>query len=441
MKTDIVSTYPAHIETMRQRFDQALGQTGFDRIIIHSGSQREHFLDDSEAPFKVNPHFNTWLPVTDNPDCFIIYEPGSTPVLLYHRPEDFWHKPPEAPTAFWTPHFDIRFIERAEDVRDHVPDDDRRGAFIGEWQARFADWSLGAPNPDDLLHYLHYERAFKTDYELACLRAASRAGTRGHLATRAAFHNGASEFQMLLAFLEATGHTQQELPYDAIIALNEHASTLHYQLFDRKPPAERHSFLIDSGASVNGYASDITRTYSAEDDEFAQLIAALDEAQQSLVDAVRADADYPALHLQAHRRVAQLLVDFDFVRMEAESIVESGVSNTFLPHGLGHFLGLQVHDAGGFQSDRQGNTIAQPEGHPFLRLTRRLKPRYVLTIEPGLYFIESLLRELKDGPHGKEINWTKVDTFRRYGGIRIEDDIVVTEGAPENLTREAFAAV
>ena len=126
--------------------------------------------------------------------------------------------------------------------------------------------------------------------------------------------------------------------------------------------------------------------------------------------------------------------------MSPESAVESGVSSAFFPHGLGHLLGLQVHDVGGFQKDESGGTIDKPKGHPYLRLTRDIEPRMVMTIEPGLYFIDMLLAELKDKPVSRDVNWEKVDRFHKYGGIRIEDDVVCTDAAPENLTRDAFAA-
>jgi Xaa-Pro dipeptidase len=438
MNDEFATTYPAHVDSVRNRFDKALEATGYDRVVIYAGGLREHFLDDNEARFKVNPHFNTWLPVTDNPYCFVIYEPGRTPMLLFHLPEDYWHLPPEPPNDYWTKQFDIRLIADSEEARKHLTAD-ARTAFLGERDAAVSDWNLGDVNPGALLNYLHYERAAKTDYELASMRAASRRGVRGHLAARDAFRAGASEFETLLSFLEASKHTQEELPYGAIIAQNAHAATLHYQLFDRAAPHERHSFLIDSGASVNGYASDITRTYSAADDEFAALIAALDRVQQTLAGKARPGIDYRDLHLEAHRRVAELLAEFNFVDMSPEAMVETGVSAAFLPHGLGHFLGLQVHDAGGFQADRAGATIPRPEGHPALRLTRKLEPRQTLTIEPGLYFIAPLLEKLRAGANGRNVNWSRIDAFRPCGGIRIEDNIVVTDGEPENMTRAAFA--
>jgi Xaa-Pro dipeptidase len=115
------------------------------------------------------------------------------------------------------------------------------------------------------------------------------------------------------------------------------------------------------------------------------------------------------------------------------------VSSAFFPHGLGHGIGMQVHDVAGFHASDAGGTIAKPEGHPYLRLTRQLEPGMVVTIEPGLYFIDMLLAELKNKPVASDINWDKVDAFRKYGGIRIEDDVVCTTGEPENMTRDAFA--
>jgi len=154
---------------------------------------------------------------------------------------------------------------------------------------------------------------------------------------------------------------------------------------------------------------------------------------------VRAGQSYPELHIHAHHMLAEVLREHGFIRMSAESAVTSGVTSAFLPHGLGHPIGLQVHDVAGFQQNERGGTISRPDGHPYLRMTRVLEPGMVVTIEPGLYFIDMLLDELRSKPITKDIDWARVDAFRQYGGIRIEDDVVCTDGAPENLTRDAFA--
>src|SRR5205085_10924943 len=130
-----------------------------------------------------------------------------------------------------------------------------------------------------------------------------------------------------------------------------------------------------------------------------------------------------------------------FVKLDADAIVEKGISSAVFPHGVGHFPGLQLHDVAGFMADPSGKTIPKPEGHPYLRLTRKVEPRFVFTVEPGLYFIDPLLAELRKSDNAKYVDWPRVDSFRKYGGIRIEDNVVVTEGGHENLTRKAFAAV
>jgi Xaa-Pro dipeptidase len=164
----------------------------------------------------------------------------------------------------------------------------------------------------------------------------------------------------------------------------------------------------------------------------------MDTMQQGLIEAVRAGLDYRELHLQAHREIALILESFDIINVPADDAVASGLSSVFYPHGLGHFIGLQTHDVSGL-TDNEGRAIARPEGHPFLRLTRKLEAGNVLTIEPGLYFIEPLLQQWKQDGDASAVNWDRVEALKPYGGIRIEDNVVVTETGSDNLTRKAFS--
>lgn len=199
--------------------------------------------------------------------------------------------------------------------------------------------------------------------------------------------------------------------------------------------------LIDAGAEFGGYASDITRTYSHSDADFAALVSEMDQMQQSLCASVRAGVDWRDVHLSSHRLVAEILRDADITTCDADEAVETGVSSVFLPHGLGHLLGLQVHDVGGFMRSAEGGAIPRPEGHPYLRLTRVLEENFVVTMEPGLYFIDQLLEQARADHRGARINWARVEQFRPFGGIRIEDNLAITATGCENLTRDAFAAV
>jgi Xaa-Pro dipeptidase len=279
----------------------------------------------------------------------------------------------------------------------------------------------------------------KTGYELACMRAASRRAVKGHRAAEEAFRAGRSEYEIHLAYCRAVEHTENELPYGNIIALNEHGAIMHYQQQAREAPPEIRSFLIDAGARVCGYASDITRTYSFCDDEFQDFIDRLDALQRELVGEVKAGVDFRELHLVTHRKVAELLIAVGLASGSVETLIENDVTAAFFPTGLGHLLGIQVHDVGGFMGDESGNAIDRPSGHPFLRLTRKLEVNQVLTIEPGVYVIDMLLQNL-DGTAGAAlVNRDKVDWLRPFGGARVEDNVRVLAHGCENFTRAAFS--
>ena len=438
MSRHLAPLYVQHIATLRERADQALARGGFDHLLIAASTPLRKFLDDQDYPFVANPHFRHWLPLTDAPGSWLVYTPGEKPRLIFVQPRDYWHVVPAAPSGYWVEQFDIVIVRSSAEAVAQLPQG-HRAVLAPECPA--VD-GVEANNPPAVLDYLHWHRSYKTPYELALMRKASHIGARAHRAAEKAFRSGWSEFGIHMAYLAAARQIDAELPYASIVGLNEHGAVLHYTHFDRTPPQQSRSFLIDAGASASGYASDITRTYAAEGHaEFQALIDSVEHAQQGFVAMVKAGQSYPELHIHAHHVLAGVLREHGVIRMNAESAVQAGVTSTFFPHGLGHPIGLQVHDVAGFQAGESGGSIARPEGHPYLRMTRALEPGMVVTIEPGLYFIDMLLEELRATPAAKDIDWAKVDACRPYGGIRIEDDVVCTDGEPENLTRNAFALV
>jgi Xaa-Pro dipeptidase len=438
-----MSLYTDHLATLQRQAESALERTGHDTLLIAAGVEKFAFLDDRPYLFQPNPHFKHWLPLTQHPHSWLAVRPGKRPRVVYHQPDDYWHVPPSAPSGEWVDAVELVVIREPEQAAAALADCvTPRSAILGEADAALP--GLVPNNPEPLLNLLHWARGIKTPYELEQMRAAQRRAVPGHLAARAAFLRGESEAAIHRAYLVACGHTDRDLPYGNIVGLNEHAAVLHYQYQDESPPPESRSFLIDAGAQVNGYASDITRTWAAPGhDEFAALVAAMEAEQLGLVDEVREGVDYRDIHLSAHHRTARLLRGAGLVAMSEEAMVEEGVTKPFFPHGIGHLLGLQVHDVGGFMAGETGGVANKPEGHRYLRLTRRLEPGMVVTIEPGLYFIPSLLRELRASRNAAQVDWAAVDRLARYGGIRIEDDVAcrATGEAPENLTRDAFAAV
>jgi Xaa-Pro dipeptidase len=433
---ELKKLYGDHLREVMVRADHALAGSGYDGLIVGSGSLRYFYLDDSSYPFRPNPRYRAWLPDT-SPDSFVVYRPGNRPKLVFHQPDDYWYLPPALPEGYWVDSFDLQVVRSPNELKSHVGTR-VRWAVLAE--PALATDGLGDYDPPAVTSRLDYARAVKTPYEIACMALATAAGVRAHRAAETGFRAGASEYEIHLAYCKAAGAREEELPYNNIIAFDTHAAVLHYQLLDRSRPAGVNSFLIDAGAQHAGYACDITRTYAAAPGEFQDLIEALDATQLKLADRVRPGTDYRDIHLAAHRAIAEILVAKGLVSGSADAALETGVTSVFFPHGIGHLLGLMVHDAGGFMANAEGGTLAKPEGHPYLRLTRPLEADFVVTIEPGIYFIDSLLAQAKNGARGRAINWAKVDALRPWGGIRIEDNVVARpDGAPRNLTREAFA--
>lgn len=432
---DATSLYPAHLSAIKDRADRALEKAGFDHLLVSSGVEKVEFLDDRHYPFKPNAQFKAWLPLTRHPHSWIAYTPGQRPVLVYYQPDDYWHVPPSAPEGDWVEHFDIRIIREPAEAASNLPTAGRI-AVVGEPDSALP--GIAPNNPKALLDYLHFHRGFKTPYELALMRLAQRRAVPGHLAARDAFRNGASEAGIHAAYLAATGHTDLDLPYNSIVGLNQNGATLHYQYKETKAPRHNRSLLIDAGAEVEGYCSDITRTWGDGDAAFAELINAVDNEQQALCEQVVAGKDYRDLHLECHLRLGNVLRTLEIVDMDPGQMLATGVTSTFFPHGLGHPIGLQVHDVAGF-TDEDGKLIPRPDGHPHLRMSRTLAPGMVVTIEPGIYFIPTLLEKLKATPQSKSVNWDKVDDLLPFGGVRIEDEVHCTDTTPENLTRDAFA--
>ncbi len=432
--------YGRHIEEMCRRHDHALERAGASHAVIFSGAPRYAFLDDNTYPFRANPHFVGWAPLTRLPLSYIVYTPGDTPVLIYYQPHDYWHPVPGSPDGYWTSQFDIRIIHEVEEAARHLPESREKSILIGEVDEESHAFGIERINPTTAINILHFARgSSKTGYELACMRLAARRGALGHIAAAAAFNEGLPEFAIHQAFCEATSHAEHELPYSNIIALNEHGAILHYTDLDRDPPAERRSFLIDAGGQVHGYASDITRTYSAGDGRFSDLIARMEVLQQEIVSRIRVGANYRELHLDTHRLTAAVLVESGLASGDADTLLAEGVTSAFMPHGIGHLLGIQVHDVAGFMENENGSTIDPPSGHPYLRLTRVLEEDMVLTVEPGLYIIDLLLDNLRGTPAESLVNWSAVDALRPFGGIRIEDNVRVLADGCENLTRDAFS--
>lgn len=431
----ISPSYKAHIQTMQTRTREALTRESIDGLVIHSGQGKRLFLDDNHYPFHPNPHFKAWVPLVNHPNCWLIVNGVDKPKLVFYQPDDFWHAVPDDPSAFWVEEFEILFLRQAKLVEKLLPYDKSRYAYIGEYIEVAKALGFELINPDRVIHYLHFHRAVKTEYEQHCMRQANQIASHAHASANSAFFDFKSEFEINQMYQLAANQNQEQLPYNNIIALNEHASILHYTLYDIKKPKKHLSFLIDAGASYNGYAADISRTYCVNQSDFSEMIKAVDALCLTLVDTVKPGTSYVHVHEAAILGVANILHQFGLVNLSPEQIIETGIVYTFFPHGVGHMLGLQVHDVAGHVSDDRGTPLPPPSQSPFLRCTREIEVGHVYTIEPGVYFIDSLLQKLQADENSKYINWNVITQLKPYGGIRIEDNIIVHRNKNENMTR------
>ncbi len=430
-----------HVNDLAARYATALRENEIDVVVIHSGSLKKRSdFDDQYWPLRAVPHFQHWTPLAQ-PDCAIVVEAGHAPKLAWLKAFDFWEQPHAPETDHFVASFDVVETARVEAVKDLVPAG-KRVAFVGEDLTRAALWGIDRVNPEPLVKALDALRVTKTAYEVLCLEEANRRAGLGHKALLEAFRGGnASELDLHLLYLKTTAQDDPETPYKNIVALNAHASTLHHVSYAKHPSgAAAQSLLVDAGAAYQGYCSDVTRTWvkgtGATASAFASLVAGVEAMQQRLCAQIAIGAPYEALHDESHRQVAGILRDVKIASLSESELVDRGVTRAFFPHGLGHSLGLQCHDV--------GCALLKPRAdNPFLRNTSRIGVGQVFTIEPGIYFIEPLLAPLRARDDvARGIDWTLVGELSALGGVRIEDDLVVTSGArtTRNLTREFLAA-
>jgi len=434
--------FAAHVAQVSRDTEAALEQSrragaDFDGIVFHAGTRNYYHADDMALHFRPTPHFARFAPIA-GPDHLLLFRPGARPKLARVVPRDFWYEAPEDPEHPYARALDVVQVESFAAARQALGSVGRC-AYVGSDPATATQLGIDirAIEPAELLAGLDWARATKTAYETECIRAAGRIAGRGHRAVRAGVATLRSERELHVDYLNACGILESETPYNNIIAWDDRAATLHYETKRPSRPDPGHVLLIDAGVSHQGYACDITRTYVRDGVHavFRALLDGMEALQRELVSRVRPGQSFIDLHAAAHRAIAALLCETGILRVEPQAAFERGLSRPFFPHGLGHHLGLQVHDVGGRQVSPAGDRRDPPPESPFLRTTRPLEPGHVVTIEPGLYFIPMLLDPCRSGADAAAFDWKLVDALVPCGGIRIEDDVLVTASGVEDLTR------
>jgi len=302
---------------------------------------------------------------------------------------------------------------------------------------------LGAPLPgargDDALTakvreaFTHARRP-KDGPEVATLRRGAAAAAAGYARAAALIAPGATERAIQIELeAEFCRHGAQRPGYGTIVGTGPHAAVFHFEPGDRAA-RDGEFVLIDAGPEVDRYVIDVTRTYvagrpSAFQRDLYQVVLA---AQVRAVNRCTAGAEWRDVHLQCAVELTAGLVALGLMRGDPAALVEREAHFLFFPHGIGHMVGLGVRDASGMLPGRAKDPRPCLAN---LRMDLPLAPGYFVTVEPGLYFIPAILNDPRRREKFRDcVAWDKVEPYLGLGGVRIEDNVLVTGGAPEVLT-------
>lgn len=430
--------YGDHIKQKLIRFRAILQATNFDQLVIGSGSEKIQFQDDMAYPFKTNPYFREWVPLTCANYFLCIDAENRKPKLYVECKQDIWHSEPQKLADTYARSLEIIEYSSLEVLKKQFSKS--AGSLVLINETNDFDLDTEGWNPPQILNAIDFQRRSKTAYEHACVREASRLAVPAHLAAKDAFMAGASELEVASAYLQACYCAESEMPYAIIAGINENAAVLHHHQLNNQP-VDPQSLLLDAGFQFNHYASDITRTHAYNSgSDFSSMISALDRSQQDLVNEAGIGKNPLDIHVQSQCAIANILKQFNILKVSAEEAVENKIINTFYPHGLSHHLGCNVHDKGSRLANAQGDQMPVSEKYPHLRANAPMVENQIHTVEPGIYFIPALLDKLKASKNKSSVNWNQVKHWKKYGGIRIEDNIILHQnGEIENITRQAFS--
>lgn len=291
------------------------------------------------------------------------------------------------------------------------------------------------------LHAVVYEcRARKNAEEIRLLRYVNRISSDAHMAMMREAQPGIMEYQLESTFAYGCHYTGgcRLLSYTPIAGSGPNSAVLHYGHAgapnDRKLE-DGDMVLCDMGCEFFCYASDITNSFPAngkftpDQRLIFETVAAM---QAAVLSSMKPGVQWADMHELAYRVLCERLREAGLLVGEVDDMMAANVGGVLMPHGLGHFMGIDTHDVGGYPKGAQRDAR---DGYKALRVQRLLEPGFVLTVEPGIYFMDYALRKAKEDPErAKFFNWDRLGDFANFGGIRLEDNVLVTESGIENFT-------
>ncbi|MEN8820416.1 MAG: Xaa-Pro aminopeptidase [Abyssibacter sp.] len=404
---------------------------GSDAVVIVPSSVEQVRNRDVHYPFRQDSDFR-YLTGFNEPDALLVLAPGHAEgeYHVFCRPRDrereIWDGLRAGPEGVMERHGADQ--GHTLDAIDTVVARLLRGrarivytlGVSAAWDQRVLGWinglraasRRGPAAPESIVSLeasLHEQRLIKSPAELAMMAHASRVSAEAHCRAMRACKPGMTEYQVAAEIHHEFAMARMEPAYESIVGGGANACILHYRE-NNAVLREGELLLIDAGAEYDGYCADITRTFPVNGRFSSEQRAIYDivlEAQLASIDAVRAGKRHQDdVHMASVRTITQGLVDLGLLKGAVDALIEDEAYKTYFMHGTGHWIGMDVHDVGAYYDDGQ---------------SRSLEPGMVLTVEPGIY--------VSAGTAGADERFWDI-------GVRIEDDVVVTDAAPRILTAD-----
>jgi len=409
-------------------------------IYLEAQKQRFNEDNDGEAPFRQRRYF-FYLSGCNLPDSYLTYEIPTDKLTLFIPPvepdEVIWSGLPmsvdEAKAKY-----DIDDCKTTKDINSHLTSTSESAqstifAIPEQISEHVTFLSYREKEFNQLKPAIEDCRVTKTDYEIALIRKANVISTAAHIAVMKAASKAKNECELEAIFLKScVERNAKNQAYHSIVAAGENGATLHY-VNNATPISNQNLLLLDAGCEVDCYASDITRTFplkGAFSEESLAIYKIVLDMQNQCINALKAGVLWDAIHELAHKVAIKGLLGLGILKGDADEILQARASVAFFPHGLGHYLGMDTHDTGGNPNYADKDVMFR-----YLRVRGTVPERSVVTVEPGIYFCRFIIEPyLQDTDKSKFFDEKVLAKYWSVGGVRIEDNILITKDGVENLT-------
>ncbi|KAL1592321.1 hypothetical protein SLS60_011398 [Paraconiothyrium brasiliense] len=441
--------YPAKLHAKKVA-DWIVARGGDRTGTIYLEAQKQRLLEankrDNDAPvlFRQRRSFY-YLSGCNLADSYLIYDIYSDKLSLFIPPikpdEVIWSGLPMTVEQA-KEKYDVDEVKTTADVNSHLASTST--------SAQSTIFAIPEQVSDDITFLSYKEKNFdllkvaietcrvtKSDYEVALLRKANEVSTAGHVDVMKAASKAKNETELEAVFVKSHLEQNAKNPaYHPIVAAGENGATLHYTPNDA-PITDQNLLLLDAGAEWHNYCADITRTFPLKGDfteESLGIYKIVLEMQKQTVAKLKAGLLWDDVHELAHKVLIDGLLKLGILKGSAEEIFEARTSVAFMPHGLGHYIGMDVHDTGGNANYQDTDPMFK-----YLRVRGKLPAQSVITVEPGCYFCRFIIEPfLQDPEQAKYIDKLVLDRYWSVGGVRIEGKLSVHMGVYAHLLQITF---